>query len=252
MARGTTAVSTTFCDRGPAAPGRAHRRAGRGPDALPGGAGSASSRRTSWPTEGLIDLDRFSLMFGIFGLAECVDVLMARDGLDGRLRPRRACQRASYRITQRVAELVAARPLPLLRRRQRLRLPAQPERHRPRPGHHRRHAVADRRRAGAARAHRGRRPAPRPVRRRVSPTSSTSRRPCRPTRRPMVDVIRGALPRRRCATSRSTSTPMVHPDHRLPGAQERPRGHRGARLTPLQRLPRGHGRDQRTPSPPAR
>lgn len=63
-------------------------------------------------TEGLIDLDRFSLMFGIFGLAECVNELMCREGLDARYGHDDAANAASWRITRRIAELVAARPLP--------------------------------------------------------------------------------------------------------------------------------------------
>ncbi|MGV8907590.1 MAG: YjjI family glycine radical enzyme [Propionicimonas sp.] len=63
--------------------------------------------------EGLIDLDRFSLMFGIFGLAECVNDLMARSGLaEARYGHDERANAAAYRITRRVAELVAARPLP--------------------------------------------------------------------------------------------------------------------------------------------
>lgn len=63
-------------------------------------------------TEGLIDLDRFSLMFGIFGLAECVNELMSRDGVDARYGHDERANAASYAITRRIAELVAARPLP--------------------------------------------------------------------------------------------------------------------------------------------
>ena len=38
---------------------------------------------THWlATEGLIDIDRFSAMFGIFGLAECVNLLIAYEGRD--------------------------------------------------------------------------------------------------------------------------------------------------------------------------
>ena len=63
--------------------------------------------------EGLIDLDRFSLMFGIFGLAEGVNELMSRDGLAGaRYGHDDRANAAAYRLTRRVAELVAARPLP--------------------------------------------------------------------------------------------------------------------------------------------
>ena len=63
-------------------------------------------------TEGLVDLDRFSLMFGIYGLAECVNELMAREGLDVRYGHDQRANAASYAITRRIAELVAARPLP--------------------------------------------------------------------------------------------------------------------------------------------
>lgn len=63
-------------------------------------------------TEGLIDLDRFSLMFGIFGLAECVNDLMARAGSAARYGHDDAANRAAWTITRRVAELVAQRPLP--------------------------------------------------------------------------------------------------------------------------------------------
>ncbi len=64
-------------------------------------------------TEGLVDLDRFSAMFGIFGLAECVNELMVREGRpEARYGHDDAANVASYRITERIAELVAARPLP--------------------------------------------------------------------------------------------------------------------------------------------
>jgi len=64
-------------------------------------------------TEGLIDLDRFSLMFGIFGLAECVNELMVRDGQsDARYGHDAAANEVAWRLTRRIAELVAERPLP--------------------------------------------------------------------------------------------------------------------------------------------
>ncbi|MGB8861735.1 MAG: YjjI family glycine radical enzyme [Ilumatobacteraceae bacterium] len=63
--------------------------------------------------EGLIDIDRFSAMFGIFGLAECVNLLMAADGhADARYGHDVAADALSRRIVERVAELVAARPMP--------------------------------------------------------------------------------------------------------------------------------------------
>ena len=64
-------------------------------------------------TEGLIDLDRFSLMFGIFGLAECVNELMAREGKpEARYGHDVAANEVSWRLTRRIAELVAERRLP--------------------------------------------------------------------------------------------------------------------------------------------
>lgn len=70
---------------------------------------------THWlATEGLIHLDRFSAMFGIFGLAECVNQLMAYDGhgADARYGHHAGADELSIRIVERVAELVAARPMP--------------------------------------------------------------------------------------------------------------------------------------------
>jgi YjjI family glycine radical enzyme len=63
--------------------------------------------------EGLVSLDRFSAMFGVFGLAEAVDRLMEHEGHDGaRYGHDTAANELSYRITERVAELVADRPVP--------------------------------------------------------------------------------------------------------------------------------------------
>jgi hypothetical protein len=63
--------------------------------------------------EGLVDIERFSAMFGIYGLAECVATLMALDGHpDARYGHDARANDAAYRIVERVAELVAARPLP--------------------------------------------------------------------------------------------------------------------------------------------
>ena len=75
---------------------------------------------THWlAAEGLIDIDRFSAMFGIFGLAECVNLLMAYEGLDRGGEARYGhdfCADAlAVRVVERVAELVAARPMPYCR-----------------------------------------------------------------------------------------------------------------------------------------
>ncbi len=68
---------------------------------------------THWlATEGLIDIDNFSAMFGIFGLAECVNLLMEAQGLDGRYGHDDAADALSRRIVERVAELVSQRPMP--------------------------------------------------------------------------------------------------------------------------------------------
>lgn len=67
-------------------------------------------------TEGLIDIERFSAMFGVFGLAECVDLLMAYQGLDrdgdARYGHDAGADALGVRVVERVAELVAARPVP--------------------------------------------------------------------------------------------------------------------------------------------
>ncbi len=70
---------------------------------------------THWlATEGLIDIERFSAMFGIFGLAECVNLLMAYEGRNESVRYGHdaAADALSRRVVARVAELVAARPMP--------------------------------------------------------------------------------------------------------------------------------------------
>jgi YjjI family glycine radical enzyme len=68
---------------------------------------------TSWLVhEGLLSPDRFSAMFGVFGLAEAVDELMARSGRAGRYGHDVAANELSYRITRAVAAQVAERALP--------------------------------------------------------------------------------------------------------------------------------------------
>lgn len=69
---------------------------------------------SSWlAREGLIAPERFSAMFGIFGLAECVNVLMAHDGAaDERYGHSKRANRFGVEVIERVAELVAQRPQP--------------------------------------------------------------------------------------------------------------------------------------------
>ncbi len=68
---------------------------------------------SSWlAREGLISLDRFSAMFGIFGLAEAVNLLMERSGRSGTYGHDEEADALSYRITSSIAQLVAELPLP--------------------------------------------------------------------------------------------------------------------------------------------
>lgn len=63
-------------------------------------------------TEGLISLDRFSAMYGVFGLAECVDILMENEGKQWRYGHDDEANELSYRIVRAVADQVADRPMP--------------------------------------------------------------------------------------------------------------------------------------------
>jgi YjjI family glycine radical enzyme len=72
---------------------------------------------THWlAREGLVDIRRFSAMFGVFGLAECVNLLLAHEGLDrsgaARYGHDPGANALAIRVVERVAELVAARPMP--------------------------------------------------------------------------------------------------------------------------------------------
>ena len=62
--------------------------------------------------EGLVALDRFSAMFGIFGLAEAVDLLMEAQGRPGRYGHDAAANALAHRITRELAAFVEARPMP--------------------------------------------------------------------------------------------------------------------------------------------
>ena len=68
---------------------------------------------SSWlVAEGLISLDRFSAMFGVFGLAEAVNLLMAAAGSSGTYGHDDEADALAYRITSTIAALVADMPLP--------------------------------------------------------------------------------------------------------------------------------------------
>lgn len=62
--------------------------------------------------EGLIQLDRCTAMYGIFGLAEAVELLLAHEGIDAHYGHDGAANELALRITRAVAELVADRPMP--------------------------------------------------------------------------------------------------------------------------------------------
>ncbi len=62
--------------------------------------------------EGLISIDKFSAMFGIFGLAEAVNLLQEREGHTGTYGHSDTANDLAYRITSAVAELVANIPMP--------------------------------------------------------------------------------------------------------------------------------------------
>ena len=67
----------------------------------------------SWlAQEGLVRLDRFSAMFGIFGLAEAVSLLLEQEGTSGRYGHDAAADDLAHEICRAVADLVGARPVP--------------------------------------------------------------------------------------------------------------------------------------------
>lgn len=67
-------------------------------------------------TEGLIDINRFSAMFGVFGLAECVNLLMSYEGLDRDGQARYGhdadADRLASTVMEEVAALVSQRAMP--------------------------------------------------------------------------------------------------------------------------------------------
>jgi YjjI family glycine radical enzyme len=62
--------------------------------------------------ERLISLDRFSAMYGIYGLAECVNLLESYSHNDTSYGHNVEANELSYRITRQLAEFVKARPMP--------------------------------------------------------------------------------------------------------------------------------------------
>ncbi len=62
-------------------------------------------------SEGWIDADRFTAMFGIFGMAQAVEDLQAKAGRAGRYGHDAEANALGHRISARLAELVAARPM---------------------------------------------------------------------------------------------------------------------------------------------
>ena len=62
--------------------------------------------------EGLLRLDRYSAMFGVYGLAEAVSLVLEHEGVTARYGYDEVADELAEQILARVAELVAARPLP--------------------------------------------------------------------------------------------------------------------------------------------
>ncbi len=63
-------------------------------------------------TEGIIDLDRFSAMFGIYGLAEAVSILMENAGSEARYGDGGEADALSYRIVETLRAFVDDREMP--------------------------------------------------------------------------------------------------------------------------------------------
>lgn len=67
----------------------------------------------SWlVADGLVSLDRYSAMFGVYGLAEATSLVLEHEGGSGRYGHDPAADELAHQILVRVAGLVAARPMP--------------------------------------------------------------------------------------------------------------------------------------------
>ncbi|MCL1598987.1 MAG: YjjI family glycine radical enzyme, partial [Actinomycetia bacterium] len=62
--------------------------------------------------EGLIRLDRFSAMYGVYGLAEAVNILMTNEGTEARYGDGGPADQLSYRIIESLREFVDDQPMP--------------------------------------------------------------------------------------------------------------------------------------------
>jgi YjjI family glycine radical enzyme len=67
----------------------------------------------SWlATDGLLHLDRYTAMFGIYGLAEAVSIVLEHEGVEGRYGHDEAADELARQIVETVAGLVAEQPMP--------------------------------------------------------------------------------------------------------------------------------------------
>jgi YjjI family glycine radical enzyme len=67
----------------------------------------------SWlVTDGLLHLDRFSAMFGVYGLAEAVSIVLEHEGVEARYGHDKVADELALRILETVHDAVAARPMP--------------------------------------------------------------------------------------------------------------------------------------------
>jgi YjjI family glycine radical enzyme len=67
----------------------------------------------SWlATEGLLHLDRYTAMFGIFGLAEAVSIVLEHEGVEARYGHDQAADDLAREIVETMARLVSDQPMP--------------------------------------------------------------------------------------------------------------------------------------------